>query len=447
MDIKALRTAYSLKYEEARAALTAEPFDEEKATALKDEAKALQARIKAFEDLGPAPKVETEAKPQKSGLTVVADEEDKKKTVKTWGAGEFLAALALRPEEVRAYRSRTEPDHYNFTEALGQKAIGSLAGARQKAITGMSESVPADGGFLVQTDWGGALMERVYNTGRILSMVTTTSISANANGISFYASAETSRADGSRAGGVRYYWVAEGGDKTISNPTYRKIEMQLGKLVVRVPATDELLQDTTALASELGRIAPLELRFGVEDAIVNGTGAGVPTGIMASPALISQAAEAAQVAATIVSQNIINMWARRWVGYTDYVWLIDQSCEPQLMQMNLGVGTGGILTYMPPGGLSATPYGSLFGRPVIPTEYNAVLGTTGDIILWSPSSYRMIEKGGIQSASSIHVRWANDETEFRFVLRTMGTPEWNLALTPNSGGNTQGPMVVLDTRS
>jgi HK97 family phage major capsid protein len=208
-----------------------------------------------------------------------------------------------------------------------------------------------------------------------------------------------------------------------------------------------LLQDTTALASELSRIAPMELRFGVEDSIVNGTGAGQFTGIMASPALITQPAEAAQPAATILSENIINMWSRRWVGYNDYVWLIDQSCEPQLMEMELGVGTGGVLTYMPPGGLSQAGYGSLFGRPVIPTEYNAVLGTTGDIILWSPSSYRMIEKGSIQSASSIHVRWAYDETEFRFVLRTMGQPEWNLPLTPNSGGATQGPMVVLATRS
>jgi HK97 family phage major capsid protein len=218
MDIKQLRSAYETTYGEAQAALLADPYDHEKAVELKDKAAELQGRIKALESLGPAP----EAPPQKSGIVVVEDEEDKKKAVKTWGVGEFLAALALRPEEVRAYRSSDEPEHYNFTEAIGQKAVGSLAQAQQKAITGMSESVPADGGFLVQTDWGGALMERVYNTGRLMSLVSTTSISANANGIAFYALAESSRADGSRFGGARYYWVSEGGEKTISHPTYRK---------------------------------------------------------------------------------------------------------------------------------------------------------------------------------------------------------------------------------
>jgi len=450
LTVEQLRELARGKNDAAQKALDSEPPDMDAFKSLIAEAESYLERAELQEK---ALTLVERAKPritepeQKSGVVVTADEEDKQKAVKTWNYGSFLRAVALEPETIRAYRSKTEPDHYDLTEALGAKAIGSIEQAKQKAITGMSETVPADGGFLVQTDWGGALMERVYNIGRIMGLVSTTTISGNANGVVLYAINESSRADGSRWGGARYYWVAEGGEKTISHPTYRRIELSLNKLVVRIPATDELLQDTVALESEINRIAPMELRFGLEDAIVNGTGAGQPLGIMASPALITQAAEAGQAAATIVSQNIMNMWMRRWVGYTDYVWLIDQSCEVQLMQMNLGVGTGGVATYMPPGGLSVGPYGTLMGRPVIPTEYNAVLGTTGDIILWSPSSYRMIEKGGVQSASSIHVRWVYDETEFRFVLRTDGQPEWALPLTPHSGGATQGPMVVLATRS
>jgi len=442
MDIKELRAAYKTAFDAAQAALTAGEFDADKAQELTDKAKALKGRIDAFDALMPPPEPENKAL-----VTVVADEEDKAKAAKTWGFGEFARALALNPDSVRAYQSTSEPGYYNLTEAVGQKAIGSLASARQKAITGLSETVPADGGFLVQTDWGGALMDRVYADGQIMSLVNTTPISANANGIVFYASAESNRTDGNRWGGMLAYWVAEGGEKTISHQTYRRIELQLNKLVVRVPATDELLQDTTALGAEIQRIGASEIRFLTEEAIVNGTGAGQPLGIMASPALITQAAEAGQAAATIVSENILNMWSRRWVGYTDYVWLIDQSVLPQLYQMNLGVGTGGALTFMPPGGLSQAPYGQMMGRPLIPTEHNAVLGTTGDIILWSPSSYRAIEKGGIQTASSIHVRWVYDETEFRMVFRYDGQPEWALPLTPHSGGATQGPMVVLATRS
>jgi HK97 family phage major capsid protein len=358
--------------------------------------------------------------------------------------------VALDPESVRAYRSATEPDHYNVTKAVGQKAIGSLTQAKsthRKAITGMSESVPADGGFLVQTDWGGSLMERAYDTSMLARMVDTTPISGQSNGMTFYAVAETSRADGSRRGGIRYYWVPEGGEKEISHPTYRKVELQLNKIVVRVPATDELLQDTAALENEILTISGEEIGFGIDDSIINGTGAGMPLGILASPALIPQAAEAGQAAATVVSENIINMWSRRWVRYRDYVWLINQDVLPQLLQMNLGVGTGGQLTYMPPGGLSGQPYGTLMGRPVIEHESCQTLGTQGDIILWSPSSYKAIEKGGLQTASSIHIRWVYDETEFRTVYRYDGQPKWNLALTPYNSTVTQGPMIVLETRS
>ena len=80
-------------------------------------------------------------------------------------------------------------------------------------------------------------------------------------------------------------------------------------------------------------------------------------------------------------------------------------------------------------------------------QFTATLGDVGDIILASWSEYQMISKGGVQTASSIHVRFVYDESVFRFVYRVDGQPEWNQPLTPHSGGATQGPMVVLATRS
>jgi HK97 family phage major capsid protein len=89
------------------------------------------------------------------------------------------------------------------------------------------------------------------------------------------------------------------------------------------------------------------------------------------------------------------------------------------------------------------------GRPVIPIEYAATLGTAGDIMLADLSQYVMIDKGAIQSATSIHVKFLYDETAFRFVYRVDGQPAWNAPLTPFKGGagSTQSPFVVLATRS
>jgi len=86
------------------------------------------------------------------------------------------------------------------------------------------------------------------------------------------------------------------------------------------------------------------------------------------------------------------------------------------------------------------------GRPVIPVEYCATLGTPGDFILADFSQYVLGEKGGIQTASSIHVRFINDEMTYRFVMRVDGQSLWKKPLTPKNGTNTYSPFVVLATR-
>ena len=103
--------------------------------------------------------------------------------------------------------------------------------------------------------------------------------------------------------------------------------------------------------------------------------------------------------------------------------------------------------YMPPGGLSAAPYGTILGRPLIESEYAQTLGTVGDIMLLDFGQYQMIEKGGVEAASSIHVRFVYDETCFRFVYRVDGQCKWNAALTPKNGSNDVSPFISLATRA
>lgn len=129
-------------------------------------------------------------------------------------------------------------------------------------------------------------------------------------------------------------------------------------------------------------------------------------------------------------------------------WFINQDTLPELMSMSQPVGTGGAPVWLPAGGASGKPYDTLFGRPVTEIEQAASLGTVGDIILADLSQYLCIEKGGLQSASSIHVQFVTDEQVFRFVARIDGQPLWQAALTPFKGtSNTVSPFVALATRS
>ncbi len=338
-------------------------------------------------------------------------------------------------------------------ESLGQQLMavknfatsqGRIADARLK-ITGLGESVPADGGFLVQTDFATTLLEKTFAASDILNRVFKMPISANSNSIKIPAVSDANRADGSRFGGIRAYWMDEGGTKTPSYPSFAQVALELKKLIGYTTCTDELLQDASALESWIMRAFASEFDFKIADAIINGDGVQKPVGILNANCLVTVTAETGQGASTIVAENIIKMWASRFGPRSgNYVWLINQNIEPQLYTMGLSVGAGGIAVYMPAGGLSGAPYGTLFGKPVIPCEQAASLGTAGDIILADLSQYVMIDKGGVQSASSIHVHFTTDETSFRFVYRCDGQPLWKDKLTPYKGTTSyQSPFIVL----
>jgi len=319
------------------------------------------------------------------------------------------------------------------------------------AGSGLSESVPSDGGFLVQQDFSTVLLQDVFKTGVLADRCRRIPISANANSIKIPGIDETSRAS-SRMGGIVGYWEDEADLKTKSKPKFRKIELSLKKLVGLCYATDELLDDVTALEGVIRAGFASEFGFLLDDAIVNGTGAGQPLGYMNAGCLVTVAKETGQDADTVVAENVIKMYSRIFASSrSNAVWLINQNVEPQLFTMSLAVGTGGVPVYMPAGGLSGQPYATLFGRPVIAIEQAASLGDTGDIAFVDlAGGYILAEKGGIQADMSIHVRFIYDESVFRFVLRIDGQPVRASALAPYKGSSTndtQSHFIVLAERA
>jgi HK97 family phage major capsid protein len=322
--------------------------------------------------------------------------------------------------------------------------------------TGMNEGVGSEGGFLVQTDFQNQLLDDLYAGGDLLKLINPIPLSANSNGILMNGIDETSRANGSRAGGIQAFWTGEAQLKRDSTPKFRQLKMELDKLTGLCYATDELLQDTTALESWIKEAFNTEFTFKLEDAIINGTGAGMPLGILNSGAVVTVTKETSQPNGTLNQMNILKMWSRLPPrSRKNAVWLINGDVEPQFGVFSVPItnvaGTenvGGFpayaVNYTPPG--KNGEYATLQGRPVIVTEYNNTLGGVGDIILFDPTQYLAIDKGPTQSASSIHVRFVYDETVFRFVYRFNGQPKWRTARTPYKGTNTTSPFVVLGAR-
>lgn len=334
-------------------------------------------------------------------------------------------------------------------QSPGSPQVDRRLFAVKAAASGMSEAVPADGGFLVQHDFQTDLLKKTYETGVLVSRCSRRQVGPNANGIKINVEDESSRATGSRHGGVRVYRDNEADLILGSKPKLRQINMALERMTGAYYATEELLQDATALTSFVFPAFTEEFGFKTDDEIVNGTGAGQMLGILNSACRVTVAKEAGQPAATLDYKNIQKMWMRMWAkSRPNAIWLINQDIEEQLGSMAMPVGVGGVPVFLPASGASTMPYSTLFGRPIIPIEQCATLGTEGDIILADMSQYLYIDKGGIQAAESIHVRFLYAESTFRFILRNNGQPIWNTPLTPYKGtGNTLSPFVTLATRA
>jgi HK97 family phage major capsid protein len=133
-------------------------------------------------------------------------------------------------------------------------------------------------------------------------------------------------------------------------------------------------------------------------------------------------------------------------SYPNAVWIANQNIIPQLFKMVLAGASSDVPVYLPAGGASGKPFDTLFGKPILFIEQASSIGDVGDLLLVDLSQYLMIDKGGLKTASSIHVRFDYDETCFRFVYRVDGQPSWSSALTPYKGTQTQSPYIALAAR-
>lgn len=316
-----------------------------------------------------------------------------------------------------------------------------------RAPLGAEVATPSEGGYLMETQYSGVLWQRVYEQGEILRRCFKVPIGDQADSVVINGIDETSRATGSRWGGVRAYWVEEGGTITASQPVFRRMTLAPKKLAVLVYATSEMLRNPRALEGIVSQVVPQEIMFMAENACFIGTGAGQPQGIMNAACRVDVAIESGQLADTVVLQNVNKMWSRLWArSRANAMWMINQDVEPQLDELALNIGAGGVPVYLPSGGVADAPYARLKGRPVIPFEYCDTVGDLGDIVLADWSQYVISDRGAISAASSIHVQFLTDQTAFRFLYEIDGQPLWNAVLTPMNSTTTLSPFVGLAAR-
>lgn len=318
------------------------------------------------------------------------------------------------------------------------------------ATTYGAEGVGADGGFAVPPEWRDQIMKQVDAEDSLLSQTDKQPVTGNT--ITFPVD-ETSAWQ--TTGGILAFWDGEAQAMTQSKPALKDLTVKLHRLTALVPVTDELLEDTAALGSYVAGKAGEKIDFKVNDAIVNGTGAGMPLGIMSAPALVTVTKETSQTTATFHADNAAKMMARLPAkSFARSVWLINQDVLPFILKLGFaivkadGTAAGAGPMYLPPNGLAnSSPYGSLLGRPIVVTEACATVGTAGDVILADLSKYlAVVKSGGVRALTSIHLWFDQNLTAFKFILRMNGQPWLSAAIARKSGSNTLSHFVVTQTR-
>lgn len=246
------------------------------------------------------------------------------------------------------------------------------------------------------------------------------------------------------ATGVQAAWRAEGTQMSASKLVTGSETMKLHELYAFVLSTEELLQDAPRLNARLTNKAGQAIRYKINEAFVNGTGAGQPLGWFTSGAKVSVAKESGQAAATVVAANVAKMYSRV-INPGMANWYVNQDVLPQLFTMTLGNNS----VYVPPAtGFQNAPGGFLMGRPVKLLENCQTLGTQGDIQLVNPKGYYAVTKGSNpEFAESIHLYFDYNMRAFRWIFRVNGQPFLSAAISPAKGSTTRSHFVVLDTRS
>lgn len=326
------------------------------------------------------------------------------------------------------------------------------------AATGSGIATDSAGGFLVPQHFD-SVQSRAYLEDQVLRRCRQIPNGGKSR-VFFPRLGESSRDEGSRYGGARVYRVGEGDTITATTPLIAGSWLQLHRLAGLVYVTDEMLDDSmeedggSTIESYLDLVLPLEYAYVFTNDIINGTGSGQMLGLLRAGCKVAVDAVTNQTAGTFWGANALKMNGQFW-GPSHVsqgaCWLVNPELAEVLPALSAEsifgsgatdiVGTTNFVTYGPNGGTF------LLGKRVLFCEQCPAVGTEGDVILTDLSDYCISVKS--RNEFSSHVRFAENESAFRFTWSVNGQPLWDSALTPDNGssGNLLSTIVTVANRA
>lgn len=315
------------------------------------------------------------------------------------------------------------------------------------AVLGSNEGTGADGGFALQTDFAGQILESAVEQSPLLNRLDRYTCSSAANAMRWLSADET---DVSKSvfGGVQMYWASEGATVAASKPQFRELKMDLEKMMGFAYCTDEMLTDAAFMTGFFGTAFTLAADRLLTESVISGDGVGKPLGLLNSKAIIAVDKEPNQAAGTFLGANAIKMQARAMPRNRDrLVWLMHPDAEELLPYLSIQSGEAAKFLWNPEGGLGNFDTQRVLNKPVLFEDSCSALGSKGDINLVDPMYYILLTKGTAKQDWSVHVEFLTDQNCFRMVYRCNGAPKIEKPLTIKNSTKTRSPFVTLAART
>lgn len=324
------------------------------------------------------------------------------------------------------------------------KAKSGNVSEKLRAANGANEKVGEDGGYLVPPDFSTEIQKKCDSDESLLPLTRQFKTKGNSFSLPIYEQAPWGST------GVQAYWEQEAGTYAKSKPGIQNADLKLHKLTALVPVTEELLEDAVGIESFINEIAPDAIVAKINNAIISGTGAGQPLGILNSTFKVKVAKVLNQTADTVNFENVNSMLGRLLPGaLPGAFWMIHPAVWPQIRGMKFDTAAASpVPVYMPPSGISGAPYGSLYGLPVKGMMGGVkAIGDEGDIILANLKYYSTVMKtSGINQSVSTHVYFDTDEVAYKFRVRLAGQCHFKSPVSPQNGSFDMSGIITLEDR-
>ena len=327
--------------------------------------------------------------------------------------------------------------HTAYQDGRREKALNTLANKYSVKTGEMVQGTDGSGGFLVPEEYHQELFSIPDMPLALLPRVTKLPMQTDVLRIPVY-DQTVSPSNGSNAfnAGVSLAVVSEANAPASSTkPAFKQVALTAVKLLAKTQLSTELVDNSTPTATAIVSTAlPKAVADYLEYSIINGS--SPCAGIVGNAATIKVTRD---TTASIKLIDLAGMYAR-FTG-SNPVWVINKSCTLELF--NLADANGNNI-WLPNQNVAGSVGTSIFGAPVLFSQYNPVLGSEGDVMLVDGSAYLLGQNADVRLEASRDFAFDTDLITYRIAWRGNGKPMITAPIKLADGTYTVSPFVVLD---